>query len=254
MAKKTPAKTVVQCPRCQASTSHKPKPKQRRKKNRTLRCHQCGLDLSPYLEIGTPLDHIHPVSQPSTPGNDTLKPPTTSKDPTIEEDNPYPTQKTPAKPSLLSSFLYTTGCVLLLIALLFQVVSPKKDSLLENPQIYPVALKASQYLDIDLPHFRNPSKIKIVSRDLSQQNKGHLELALILANKAGLPQPLPVITVKLYKFNGANLAQRSFKPVEYLPSTDLSLQMEVNQTIKIRFPFLAPGNDTPVGGFTIALS
>ena len=140
------------------------------------------------------------------------------------------------------------------MVLVFQVIWPKKDSLLENPYIYPWALKASHFLDIDISYYRSPSQIKIVARDLSPVNKGQLELTLVITNQAGLPQPLPTMTVKLYTFNGDKLAQRRFKPSEYLPSKGSSPLMEVNQTFEISLAILAPSKNIPVGGFTIAIS
>lgn len=254
MAKKAQTNRVVQCPRCQASTPYKSKPKQRRKKNRTLRCHQCGLALTPYLEAATPPNNIRPVL-PSAPTSDDIPdPPATIEAPAIAEDNPYPIRKTPAKPALLPNLLYTTGSVILVIALIFQVVWPKKDSLLENPHIYPWAAKTSHYLNIDIPRYRNPSQIRIVSKDLSPLNKGQLKLTLVITNQAGLPQPLPALTLKLYTFNGDKLAQRNFNPSEYSPSIGLPLLMKINQPFEIRLSILAPSNNIPVGGFTIAIS
>lgn len=80
-----------------------------------------------------------------------------------------------------------------------------------------VTLCAPLGCEVPLPH--HADKLSIESSDLhpADDDKGHLQLAAVLKNRAPFPQELPLLEVTLTDVADRALVVRALKPTEYLP-------------------------------------
>lgn len=79
-----------------------------------------------------------------------------------------------------------------------------------------------------LPRYRDPSLIRLVSRDVRVHPRAADALLInaLFTNHAGFPQPYPVLQLGLYDTDGQVLAARRFVPKEYLEKhVDPALEM-----------------------------
>lgn len=66
---------------------------------------------------------------------------------------------------------------------------------------------------------RDPSRFVLLDRDVRSdpERPGLLLVQALIGNRAGYTQPYPAIQLSLFDLNGSPVAERAFKPGEYLP-------------------------------------
>lgn len=120
------------------------------------------------------------------------------------------------------------------------------DNNARQPQWQPLYVKVCQTLGCKLPPYRNISVIKTERLAI----KTHPEYAnvlivdMIINNTAQQSQPLPLLNMTFFNLNGEPLAQRLFKPREYLGQHLQQLPLMPSKTpIHLSFAILDPGSD-----------
>ena len=93
-----------------------------------------------------------------------------------------------------------------------------------------------------LPERRDPSRIRIVSRDvrIHPRYEGALQIRATLTNAGLYPQPYPGLRFTLFNVNGQTIATRWFAPEEYLRSLPASAEMQPDAAVQIALEVLAP--------------
>jgi hypothetical protein len=100
---------------------------------------------------------------------------------------------------------------------------------------------------------RDVSQIKLVSRDIRLHPKvdNALLISATFINRAAFKQPYPDITVTLSDLSGALVAQRRFKPAEYLGRLNSPfLLMPSGKPVQIALEVVDPGKDAVNFEFT----
>ena len=125
--------------------------------------------------------------------------------------------------------LWGAGAVMLLMLLLGQIAWFQGARLLA---LFPVARPplewACAHWHCQLPRYRDPGLIRLVSRDVRVHPRAADALLInaLFTNHAEFPQPYPVLQLGLYDTDGQVLAARRFVPKEYLEKhVDLALEM-----------------------------
>jgi predicted Zn finger-like uncharacterized protein len=154
-----------------------------------------------------------------------------------------------------STLTWTVLILLVLAALLLQLAWFNRQQLVLLPELKPYVERACQQLNCRLKPNVDLGNIELLSRDV-RSHPTHRNALLITAtfiNRATFEQPYPDVGLVLSDLGGNIIAQRQFKPVEYL-KTDLkpvdmmlkevpvTLVMEVqdpgSESVSFRFEFL----------------
>ncbi|HEY6897258.1 MAG TPA: zinc-ribbon and DUF3426 domain-containing protein [Rhodocyclaceae bacterium] len=121
-----------------------------------------------------------------------------------------------------------------------------------QPELKPalVALCAPLGCEVPLPH--HADKLSIESSDLhpAEDDKGHLQLAAVLKNRAPFPQELPLLEVTLTDVADRALVVRALKPADYLPKgapSQFPANGELNLTLTL------DAGELPAAGYRLYL-
>ncbi len=68
-----------------------------------------------------------------------------------------------------------------------------------------------------------------------------LEINVDVINRAPFPQPYPVLSITMTDTNGGVVAERKFKPEDYLEPESIEDTLPTNQLVRIKFEILDPG-------------
>lgn len=139
-----------------------------------------------------------------------------------------------------------SGVALLLVVLLGgQLLWVQKEALARNPHLRPLYVQACEWFDCQLPHLVDRSQL--VSRDLVVRNHPEQNGALLvearLHNRAPFPQPLPAVALSFSNLNGDIVAQRVFRPSEYLARENTPEEIGPNRALPIRLSLQDPGRE-----------
>lgn len=153
-----------------------------------------------------------------------------------------------AKPKnkwLIGSVLFLLNFSLLLI-LIAQASWFHYEKLVKYPKIAEIYQFACQELDCVLPALMDISKIEnknlVVRSHPTTFNA--LIIETIMTNQAGFEQPFPNISLSFSNINNQIIAQRLFKPSEYLNQEILNWSgMPSQQPIQITLEIIDPGPD-----------
>lgn len=106
------------------------------------------------------------------------------------------------------------------------------------------------WLGCNLPPFQNTAEIEVVDRSFhpARNSIDGYELYLAMVNHAPYPQPCPLLKVSLTALDGTLIAQRIFKPDEYLSGTS-SHTMPSHRMIFVQLAIAAPKR--AVGGYQV---
>ncbi|MGH8507880.1 MAG: zinc-ribbon and DUF3426 domain-containing protein [Gammaproteobacteria bacterium] len=124
---------------------------------------------------------------------------------------------------------WIAGAVMLLMLLLGQIAWFQGARLLALfPAARPPLEWACARWHCQLPRYRDPGLIRLVSRDVRVHPRAADALLInaLFTNHAEFPQPYPVLQLGLYDTDGQVLAARRFAPKEYLEKhVDPALEM-----------------------------
>ena len=101
-------------------------------------------------------------------------------------------------------------------------------------------------LRCELPLRVDLSRIELINRDVRKHPRvaGALLIYAILVNRAGFPQPYPVLDVTFSNTSGTPVAARRFNPAEYLgEQADIKAGMPVDITLEVVLEIEDPGED-----------
>lgn len=124
---------------------------------------------------------------------------------------------------------FSVACAVLALLLAGQYVWFHPDDVL---RIYPTSRawieSLCSYTGCALPERRDPSRVRLVSRDVRAhpEYEGALQIAATMVNTVPHPQPFPRMQFTLFNVNGQVIATRTFTPREYL-AEDLSAHKDM---------------------------
>ena len=134
--------------------------------------------------------------------------------------------------------------VLLLLAAAGQAAWFNRDELLTRyPQALPLARTVCEYFQCSVIRFRDAAAIKLINRDVRDHPR-YADALLVnatIVNQAQLIQPFPVVQLALFDTNGKLIAERKFRPADYLDqSMDREGGMRPGQPVHIVLEVTGP--------------
>ncbi len=158
----------------------------------------------------------------------------------------------PRNPLQINQFTlyWRLGAIGLVLLLLAQLIYFEADRWAQNAHLRPPLEVICHWLGCTLPPFQNVADIEVVDRSLypARNSIDGYEFHLVMVNHAPYPQPYPLLKLSLTALDGTLIAQRIFKPGEYLKKPTFLL-MPSHRMIFVQLEFAAP--DREVGGFQV---
>ncbi len=157
---------------------------------------------------------------------------------------PTPAPDPPASHSPLSALTLA-----LLLLLWGQYLYFESEQLLKNTRLRPWLEQACGHFGCSLPPYRDLDVIK--TGPASLQKAAHQEEAyefrVVMRNESSLPQPFPALRLILAEVDGKILAERVFKPTEYLSIKVTEDQMLTGKLYEARLLMTPP--DRSIGSY-----
>ncbi|HEX5055112.1 MAG TPA: zinc-ribbon and DUF3426 domain-containing protein [Gammaproteobacteria bacterium] len=142
---------------------------------------------------------------------------------------------------------WSLGAALLSLALLLQLAYIERERLLRHERIGPYIADWCQRIPrCVLPPARDSGRIQLVSRSVySHPNiNGVLIVNAVITNSAAFSQPYPVLLISMSNRRGQVIAERYFKPEEYLIMEAVdSSGMEPGKSVPVTLAVMDPGQD-----------
>ena len=148
--------------------------------------------------------------------------------------------------SLASSPLLWWVGILLLIALgLAQVVYYQRYALIEDPRFQQQVINLCQVLPCAPEQFSNTEQIRLLERNVFTHpvTSGALMVTGSFVNQAPFPQRAPDLLISLFDIHGNLIANRVFKPAEYLLERRSRGVVEPDTPVQFRLEIVDPGTD-----------
>jgi hypothetical protein len=154
-------------------------------------------------------------------------------------------------PRKKGGFLWSIAILLLLSIALAQLAWFKREQLMHYPEGRMLLQTACKYAGCTLPTIRAPEKIQVLSRSITvhPEIENALLIQLTIANKARFPQPQPLLQISLFNSEELLMAQRRFKPEEYLIDSVKAESILPGKAIYVELVIEDPGDD--VTGFKL---
>lgn len=149
--------------------------------------------------------------------------------------------------SFQKRLLYSVAVLSLIVLLTFQLVLFKSPAIANAlPALQPLLVSMCENLPCRYTGSHNNKLVKILNRDvrLHPKIKGALLISATIINQADFTQPYPTILLKFTDLSGATVAQRYFKPKEYLGLLNKPFAlMPSKKPIQLNIELLDPGSD-----------
>ena len=174
--------------------------------------------------------------------------------PSIIADDLYP-HRHRRSGSLRGRLLWGFASLLLIAGLAAQYVYYELDTLYRYPALQTGLERFCELARCTLPERRDVSRMELVSRHV--YSHPNIEDALVITstvvNNAPFPQPFPVLAIRFSDLQGQPVAERRFRPHEYLgapvpadrlmePGVPVTLNLEVvdpgDKALSFQFEFL----------------
>ena len=135
------------------------------------------------------------------------------------------------------------GVMAAALVLSLQLVMSQRAQLSEDPGLRPWLQRLCDVVKCDLPAFRDPAQIHLLTRDV-QPHPSVPDALLISAsfrNDANWAQAWPTLELSLSDLDGRLVALRRFRADEYLGQTAHSAVLEAGQPVAIELELVDPG-------------
>lgn len=153
-------------------------------------------------------------------------------------------KKLPQQKSQSFTWLWSTGSLIMLFAMIIQVGYFKFDSWSRHPDYRPAYAMACQVIDCKLPAIQNVNQMN--TQHFMVRLHPDVEKALyidtLLVNNAAYPQPFPDLNLVFTGLENQIIASRRFEPREYLAGELAGATvMPLKVPIHIAFEIMNPG-------------
>jgi hypothetical protein len=141
---------------------------------------------------------------------------------------------------------WITGVIIVLLCLILQVAYLERNRLANHPAIGPFFSDICQRLPgCKIKPKRDIDRLQLVSRNVySHPNtENALMISAVITNTANFSQPFPVLLVSMSNVRGKVVAERYFKPAEYLPADHNPLDMQPGKAVSVNLEVIDPGQN-----------
>lgn len=144
-----------------------------------------------------------------------------------------------------SSTPWAIGSIALMLVFVLQAVYFTRNDLARDPKLRPWLETACAYVGCEINRPSETAKIEILGWDVRSHPVAAKALVAntTLINNARFAQPYPLLELRFSDINGTPLAQRRFKPREYLPAgTDFQAGMPPDIPMQVELELMDPGS------------
>lgn len=181
-----------------------------------------------------------PASEPATAAVDEA--PKTIQVPSVILDDLAREKAERLRPSNMP---WAVGSMALMLVFLLQAVYFARDDLARDPALRPWLETACSYVGCTLSRPAATDQIEILGWDVRSHPTAPKALvaSTTLINNAPFAQPFPLLELRFSDITGTPLAQRRFKPREYLPAgTDFQAGMRPDTPLHVELELMDPGS------------
>ena len=145
--------------------------------------------------------------------------------------------------SQFSPLLWFIGILLLFTVGIAQAIYYQRYELVNKPRFQQQVLQICDYLPCRAESFSSIRQIKLLERNVFTHpvETGVLMVSGSFVNQAPFPQKLPDLLVSLFDLQGELIANRSFKPDEYLYQDENFTSMGSGKSVQFRLEVIDPG-------------
>ena len=142
-----------------------------------------------------------------------------------------------------SSLFWLTGILLLLAFSIVQVIYYQRYQLIEKPRFQQQVSNLCELLPCDEMQFSSLRQIKLLDRNLFTHpvQPDALMVTGSFVNQAPFKQKLPGLLISLFDLQGNLIANRLFRPVEYLQTDTRRTIMLPDRPVQFRLEIVDPG-------------
>ena len=255
---------LTRCPQCE--TLYRLTTEQLEAAGGKVRCSRCNkvFNAAEHMQQSSkkaPIPSVRPKPKPKPQPTPAPKPDTSKETEPLAQPNPLPKHSRPTEPTTPDVLLQPTrtepGVIWWALAILLTAVAAvqlawlDRNSLIKDPQGKEFLTTLCDLVGCSLPQPKDPSKFRVLSRDMSSHpvQRNALLFRLVMANKANYAQPYPYLQLKLFDNNRRPAGHRIFAPKEYLSEEPVTGPAQPDQAVYIRLELLDPGPD--ISGFEI---
>jgi hypothetical protein len=159
---------------------------------------------------------------------------------------PSPLPAPQRQPGVFSTTFWSLGILILLLALLAQIAWHMREQLARQAPLRPLLTTLCEYAGCEISLQRAPERIQMTARDIRRHPSAReaLRVSITFTNTAEFAQSWPEVLLTFYDLRDRVVAQRSFKPAEYLPTDiDASAGMPPRGTLQTVLEVVDPGPD-----------
>ncbi|GEM_PF-835848 len=168
-----------------------------------------------------------------------------------EETTELPWEKKPASTSLKMRFVWNTGTLFLILLLASQIIFSQGGPQVMNSFAGPWLSKICDTLNCPPKFYKNVALFDVEDHSLFPKSGKVLKFHALIENKAQLMLPYPAIQLTLLTHTGDTMAERVFRPENYLSANHTDTRMHADQRIDVNLEIIKP--DRNIGGYTIKL-
>ena len=219
-----------------------------------VRCGQCQQTFNALLTLESPLEENQPLQHAHEPTAaeaiaDLFDHPQSSAETGPEDEindvslseAMYGDGRAPR--STFRQMLWIAGIVILLAISLIQVVYYQRYQLISTSQFQPQILSLCQLLPCNEDQFSSLPEIELIERNVYTHptRDNALMITGSFINKADFSQPVPSLLISLSDIQGNLIANRLFKPAEFLANASQQ-RIESRKAVSFRLEILDPGS------------
>ena len=251
MTKKTHLGDVMEtsCPHC--SSHYRVTDNQLQAALGRVKCGECGMVFNALQSLKSFDGELPDNYRPPTPPRNSLHP--------IGDDLEITTENLKEELSLhqamyghernslahFAPFLWFLGIVLLVVVGIAQAVYYQRYTLIDKPKFQQQVLTLCELVPCGESGFSSIRQIKLLERNVFTHpvTSNALMVTGSFVNQAPFPQKLPNMLVSLFDIQGNLIANRAFKPTEYLQTDKNRNTLPSNKPLQFRLEIVDPGTE-----------
>jgi len=145
----------------------------------------------------------------------------------------------------IAPLVWFIGILLLIAAGIAQVIYYQRYQLIENSRYQQQVINLCQVLPCSETEFASTDQIKLLERNVFTHpvSENALMVTGAFVNQAPFTQKLPDLLISLFDIQGYLIANRLFKPAEYLRDEQNRGVMQPEKPVQFRLEIVDPGTD-----------
>ena len=133
---------------------------------------------------------------------------------------------------------------MILAVLAATVVYPRWNALDQSPTFRPMKQRVCQWFSCELATRVSIDELEVLKREVfeSPSRDNALLISIVIKNSADFSQRYPVVEARMTNRVGRTVAQKAFRPAEYLPKWEKGDVLNAGETVNISLTVNDPGD------------